>query len=164
MAIGKRKKNTRQRGHRTHGWGAAKKHRGAGSRGGRGMAGSGKRADQKKQSIIKEFGNKYFGKKGFVSRNVKKIKKVNLDFLEKNIGKFEKKNDGYYVDLGKMGYSKLLGSGKVVSKFVIKVGSASKKAVEKIKEKKGEVLVGEVKKTSEVVEEKGSEKSVKEQS
>ena len=39
-----RKKNTRQRGSHTHGWGAKKKHRGAGNRGGRGNAGSGPRA------------------------------------------------------------------------------------------------------------------------
>ena len=51
MTVNKRKKNSRQRGSHTHGWGAMKKHRGAGNRGGRGAAGSGKRADSKKPSI-----------------------------------------------------------------------------------------------------------------
>ena len=45
------KKVRKFRGSHTHGYGSKKKHRGAGSRGGRGMAGSGKRADQKKPSI-----------------------------------------------------------------------------------------------------------------
>ena len=41
-----------------------KKRRGAGNRGGRGMAGSGKRADQKKPTILKLYGSSYFGKRG----------------------------------------------------------------------------------------------------
>ncbi len=53
------KKNKRQRGLSSHGWGHKKKHRGAGNRGGKGMAGTGKRADTKKPSIINElFRNK----------------------------------------------------------------------------------------------------------
>ncbi|MBT7062960.1 50S ribosomal protein L15, partial [Candidatus Woesearchaeota archaeon] len=36
MVIRKQKKSVKQRGSRTHGWGAGKKHRGAGHRGGRG--------------------------------------------------------------------------------------------------------------------------------
>ena len=69
----KRKKVNKYRGSQTHGGGAKKKRRGAGNRGGRGMAGSGKRADQKKPSILKEYGNRYFGKRGFRSKNKKKI-------------------------------------------------------------------------------------------
>ncbi len=48
MAINKQKKNVRQRGTKTHGYGSMKKHRGAGHRGGRGNAGSGKRGDKKR--------------------------------------------------------------------------------------------------------------------
>ena len=53
------------RGTSSHGWGSKKKHRGAGHRGGKGMAGSGKRADQKKPTILNLYGNDYYGKKGF---------------------------------------------------------------------------------------------------
>jgi len=67
----KRKKVTKQRGSKTHGWGAMKKHRGAGNRGGRGMAGTGKRGDAKKPSIQKN--KKYFGKYGFKSLKKRKI-------------------------------------------------------------------------------------------
>ena len=57
MVHNQRKKNSRHRGSWTHSHGEKKKHRGAGSRGGRGNAGSGKRGDAKKPSYwkIKKF-------------------------------------------------------------------------------------------------------------
>lgn len=145
MTINKRKKNTRQRGHKTHGWGAKKKHRGQGHRGGRGMAGTGKRADSKKPSIWKDVD--YFGKHGFISKTPKvKIKAVNIGFIEQHINNFlldnsiKKEKEFYSVDLEKMGYNKLLGDGKVSMKFKIKAPYASKAAVEKIKKAGGEVI------------------------
>jgi large subunit ribosomal protein L15 len=62
MKIKKRKKSTRMhgRGMGTHGGGARKKRKGSGHRGGIGMAGTGKRADQKKTLILKLYGNNYF--------------------------------------------------------------------------------------------------------
>ena len=148
MTVNKRKKNTRQRGHKTHGWGAKKKHRGKGHKGGAGMAGTGKRADSKKPSIWKE---RYFGKFGFVSKTPKiKIIAVNIGFIEQHLNKFLssnliKKEDSYYsIELEKIGYNKLLGDGRVSMKFKIKTPYASKTAVEKIKEAGGEVtgLIG----------------------
>ena len=47
----------------THGTGARKKAKGTGHRGGKGMSGSGKRADHKKTLITKLYGHKYFGKR-----------------------------------------------------------------------------------------------------
>ena len=144
MSVNKRKKNTRQRGHKTHGWGAKKKHRGAGNRGGRGMAGTGKRADTKKPSIWKE---KYFGKHGFVSKTPKlKINAINISFIEQHINKFissnlAKNEDGsYFIELEKLGFNKLLGDGKVSLKFKIKAPYASKIAIEKIKQAGGDVV------------------------
>ena len=46
MSVNKTKKVGKYRGSKTHGGGHMKKRRGAGNRGGRGMAGTGKRADQ----------------------------------------------------------------------------------------------------------------------
>jgi len=131
--ITKRKKNMRQRGSKTHGWGAMKKHRGAGNRGGRGMAGSGKRADQKKPSIIKEYGLKnYFGKHGF--KRPQKI--LNHDKIM-NVGdlNFDKQE----IDLQELGIDKLLGKGKPNKKYIIKVKSCSQKAKEKIESSGGEI-------------------------
>ncbi|MBS3105631.1 uL15 family ribosomal protein [Candidatus Woesearchaeota archaeon] len=144
MTVNKRKKNDRQRGSMTHGWGAKKKHRGQGNRGGRGMAGTGKRADSKKPSIWKD--KNYFGKYGFVSKTPKvKINAVNINFLEQHIIRFllnntiKKENDFYIVDLEKLGYNKLLGDGRISTKLKIKTPYASKTAVEKVKEAGGEV-------------------------
>ena len=143
MTVNKRKKFSRLRGSMTHGWGAKKKHRGAGNRGGKGMAGSGKRSDSKKPSI---WGEKYFGKYGFVSKNTVDIKEVNINYLEENIFKLSNeivnKEDGLFsIDLKKLGFNKLLSTGKVTNKYKIKVPFASKKAIEKIKRNGGDVIL-----------------------
>ena len=131
MTINKRRKNSRQRGSQTHGWGAMKKHRGAGNRGGRGMAGTGKRADTLKPSIIKYFPD-YFGKHGFrIPQKIKKtIKAINISDLP----------DAAEINLTELGYDKLLGDGKVAKKYKIIVSSASKKAKEKIEKAGGQIL------------------------
>ncbi|MBI2208683.1 uL15 family ribosomal protein [Candidatus Woesearchaeota archaeon] len=144
MTVNKRKKSNRYRGSKTHGCGAMKKRRGAGNKGGRGMAGSGKRADSKKPSL---WGERYFGKFGFKSKSTTDIRPVNIEYLEANIGKLSKQNvavkenDVYSVDLEKLGFNKLLGSGKVLNKYRIKVSYASKKAIEKVKGSGGEVIL-----------------------
>lgn len=145
MTVNKRKKNTRQRGHKTHGWGAKKKHRGQGNRGGRGMAGTGKRADSKKPSIWKD--KDYFGKHGFVSKTPKvKINAVNISYVEEHLNIFlsknliKKENEVYNVELEKLGFNKLLGDGNVSLKFKIKTPYASKTAIDKVKEAGGEVV------------------------
>lgn len=137
MVSRKRTKNSRQRGSHTHGWGAKKKHRGAGHRGGRGAAGSGKRADQKKPSI---WGAKYFGKNGFDSKSrAPEINPINIRMLDDNANswaskgyvKFEK--GVYMIDLADLGYNKLLATGRITKKYRIIVDFASAKAVEKVK-------------------------------
>ena len=144
MTVNKRKKNERQRGHMTHGWGSKKKHRGKGHQGGAGMAGSGKRADSKKPSIWKD--EHYFGKYGFISKTTRvKMLPVNITYLEQHISKLlssnliKKENDFYIVELEKLGFNKLLGDGKVTMKFKIKTPYASKIAMEKVKEARGEI-------------------------
>ena len=143
MTVNKRKKVSRYRGSMTHGGGSKKKRRGAGNRGGKGMAGSGKRADSKKPSLWKQ---KYFGKYGFVSKNVRKINAINIGYLEENINKLpqdivSKENEFFSVDLEKLGFNKLLSGGKVTNKYKVKVPYASKKAIEKIKNNGGEVIL-----------------------
>ncbi len=143
MTVNKRKKVSRYRGSMTHGGGSKKKRRGSGNRGGKGMAGSGKRSDSKKPSIWKQ---KYFGKHGFTSKNRRDIKAVNIDYLDENILRLpkdivNKENDSFSVDLGKLGFNKLLSKGKALNKYKIKIPHASKKAVEKIKNSGGEVIL-----------------------
>jgi len=131
--MNKRKKNVRQRGHKTYGWGSKKKRRGAGNRGGRGMAGSGKRADQKKPSILKKYGSSYFGKKGF-KRPQKMIKKI------KTINVFELTHFKDKIDLTQLGYDKLLGKGSINKPLEVKISFASKMAIEKIEKAGGKVV------------------------
>ena len=69
---------------------------------------------------------------------IKKDKTINVGELE---DKFPGKKD---IDLEKEGFDKLLGGGKLNSKLKIKVDSASGKAIEKIKEKGGEVVLPEL--------------------
>src|SRR3989344_4511390 len=130
MSINKRTKRSRQRGSHTHGWGAKKKHRGAGNRGGRGMAGTGKRADQKKHTILR-LEETYFGKRGFVKKNKKYEKAINVGEL--------KSFQTNQINLIEKGYTKLLGKGEVKEKLSIIVEKVTKKAVEKIEKKGGQV-------------------------
>ena len=67
MLKHKKSKVKTQRGTSSHGWGHKKKHRGAGNRGGKGMAGTGARGDAKKPTILTTVGKSYYGKKGFLS-------------------------------------------------------------------------------------------------
>jgi len=148
MTYKKRKKNKRLRGSKTHGWGSMKKHRGTGNRGGKGRAGSGKRADSKKASINI---NEYFGKEGFIKKNPRIIKAVNIEWIDQKLnmllaGKLaEEKGGVYHIDLRKLGFDKLLGTGRVTKKFRINADYASSKVVEKIKNAGGEVILPEVK-------------------
>ncbi len=146
MVVNKRKKNTRQRGGTTHGYGSMKKHRGTGNKGGKGRAGSGKRADSKKPTIWKN--KKYFGKHGFKNLGFKKtIKTINLLKIEQKLEDLEskklilKEDNAYVIDLKKLGFNKLLGKGKSTKKYKITAEFASKKVIEKVKKTGGEVIL-----------------------
>ena len=150
MTHNKRKKNTRQRGEWTHGWGAKKKHRGAGHRGGRGKAGSGKRGDAKKPRYWSD--KKYFGKDGFSPINAKQVKTVGLSHLDSMLdslikqGKASEDKGVFVVNLKDLKYDKLLGNGFITRKVEVSVGVASQRAVEKVEKAGGKVvLLAEVK-------------------
>ena len=143
MVVNKRKKFSRQRGSFTHGCGSKKKARNSGNRGGFGMAGTGKRADQKKTMIWKDL--HYFGKYGFVSRK-KMMPSLNLDDVSTLLERKEIKEEKGVLDLGHFGYGKLLGGGSFSGpskKLTIKVKRASAQALEKVKEAGGEVILTE---------------------
>ncbi len=123
----------------THGWGARKKHKKSGHRGGKGMSGSGKRADHKKTLITKKYGSRYFGKKGITSKKTErdKRKRINLGEINVNLEKYGKKvNRGWEVNLADY---KILGNGEIKYKLIIIAGSASKSALAKVKKAGGEI-------------------------
>ena len=76
MKLKKRRKSSRMYGRRmgTHGGGARVNRKKSGSKGGVGMAGSGKRGDQIKTLVQKKYGNKYFGKQGITSKKTQRDK------------------------------------------------------------------------------------------
>jgi len=130
MKIKKRKKSTRFRGTHTHGRGGKKKARGSGHRGGFGMAGTGKRADQRK-SFITNLDREYFGKEGLKPKK-KRYVIINVGDIEK-IAKGKKQ-----VDL--TGY-KILGEGEIQDALNITADSVSESALKKIKKAGGDVII-----------------------
>ena len=134
----------------THGWGARKKHKKSGHRGGKGMSGSGKRADHKKSLVIKLYGHKYFGKQGITSKGTKKDKenRINLRDIELNLSKYSKDTKSEKIEINLSNY-KILGTGEVKNKLIIKAKDASKSAREKVEAKGGKILVKEIYKVKE---------------
>lgn len=145
MTLNKRKKNTRQKGSKTHGWGSMKKHRGAGHRGGRGRAGSGKGGDCKNPTFARM--KKYFGRHGFTTKTRNIVVPINAGYfdlhLEEMIAskKIVEEAGVYKIDCTALGFNKLLSVGAVKSKFEIKVEQATPKAIEKVEAAGGKVVL-----------------------
>jgi large subunit ribosomal protein L15 len=128
MKIKKRKKASRMHGSHTHGRGFKKKARGKGHRGGKGMSGTGKRADQKK-TLILNLKKPYFGKSKTLRAPVrKKLKAISLENLE----------DSGKTEFNLIGYKIL---GKTSKKLKIKASAVSKSAQESIKAAAGEITL-----------------------
>lgn len=148
IKIKKRTKSSRMHGRKmgTHGAGSRKSRKGSGHHGGKGLSGSGKRADHKKTLMIKLYGNKYFGKQGVTSRGTERDtrQRINLGQIQLNIetyikkGLAKKSGDKIEVNLKKY---KILSTGEVKDKLIIKAKEASKMAINKIKKAGGDIEV-----------------------
>jgi large subunit ribosomal protein L15 len=142
MTFRKRSQRSRLRGHRGGGYGSRKKHRGKGSKGGRGMAGTGKRAGQKRTFVLKYFPEGYFGKKGFQSRK-ERLDEINLGQIQHNLNEFIKKGvakktpEGIEINL--KGY-KILSNGELKDKVLIRASAFSEKAKQKIESKGSKII------------------------
>ncbi len=139
----KRRKSSRMhgRGRGSHGWGERKKHKKKGHRGGKGMSGTGKRADQKKTLVIKLYGNRYFGKQGITSRGTErdKRKRINLETIENNLATYGKRQgDKWEINIKDY---KILGTGEVRNKLIIRANDSSKSAIKKVEAKGGEIIL-----------------------
>ncbi len=132
-------KNSRTRG-RGH-----KKGRGAGLRGGRGNAGC-----HKTKRIMYERVGRVWGAHGFKRPQtvVMANSAINLKVIEENAhewveqGNASKKGKTISIDLKKMGYDKLLGTGVPSQAYNITISAASAKAVEKVEAAGGEIING----------------------
>ena len=128
---------TRGRGH--------KKGRGAGLRGGRGNAGC-----HKTKRIMYERVGRVWGAHGFKRPQtvVMANNAINLKVIEESAGEWidqgnaSKKGKTVSIDLKKMGYDKLLGTGVPSQAYKITIGAASAKAVEKVEAAGGEIISG----------------------
>ena len=145
--IRRRKKVRKLRGSHTHGWGCKKKHRGGGHKGGRGMAGTGKRKKTKWTWVIKYMPD-HLGKRGFSRPKAvqREVIAVNLKFIDEHLdelmqmGIAYEENGKIIVDTTQFA-DKVLGTGKLTKPLVIKAYAFSPKAQEKIEEAGGEAIL-----------------------
>jgi len=147
MTVSRRKKIRKYRGSRTHGYGRVGQHRKGGQRGGKGRTGGHKHLWIK---IIKYFPD-YFGKRGFhrpnseyeipTFINVGILDQMIEDLLKEGVAK---KKDGFIeVNLEELGFEKLLGSGQVKNKLLVRVKRATERAISKISNIGGKVILTE---------------------
>lgn len=134
------RKTRKKRGSRTVGWGKVGQHR---RRGGKPY-----RAGRHKAlwSYVIKYDPDYYSKTGFTSpksfRLRHRVNIINVGALDGLAEKFavEQEKGKMLVDLENLGYSKLLGSGKITKPLVVRVPSFSESAAEKVKEAGGEIL------------------------
>jgi large subunit ribosomal protein L15 len=140
--IRKTRKIRKLRGSRTIGGGSSKKRRGAGHRGGRGMAGGHKHM----WSWIVKYDPNHYGKYGFKrpQKTIYNFKPVNLAFLDEKLddlvakGLATKEKGKILLDVTQLGYNKVLGKGRINKPVIIKSPKFSESAVRKIEEAGGE--------------------------
>lgn len=140
MVIRREKKSRKMRGHRTMGWGSKGQHRDRGAQGGRQVG-----MHKEKWSWLVKYGKGWYGKHGFVNPTSRRISIITLRQLQEKIEKGEispKVESGKkVVDLTEYGFEKLLGSGKILEGYVIKVNAATEKAINKVKSMGGEIIL-----------------------
>ncbi len=136
----KLRKTRKMRGSRTVGYGRVGQHRDQGSKGyrksGRHKAG---------WSWVQRYDPDYFGKDGFTSPKSlrQKVNVINVGKLDEIAEKVsvEKEKGERFVDLDYLGFTKLLGTGKITRSLTVKVASCSESAAEKVKEAGGQILM-----------------------
>jgi large subunit ribosomal protein L15 len=138
------RKIRKNRGSRTHGWGRVGQHRRTGSKGRR-NAGRHKAL----WSYVIKYEPDYYSKVGFTSPKSLRdgVKIINVGTLSGIAAKIstEKQEDKTVLDLAALGYTKLLGTGRVTQPLVIRVASCSKSAAEKVESAGGQVLIENLK-------------------
>ena len=96
-----------------------------------------------KWSYTIKYAPDHFGKRGFKSIHPRPVE-INLSELESLVrsGKVKETEEGLpLIDLEEEGYDKLLGKGEVSRPMVIKVKMATRRAVEKVEEAGGKVML-----------------------
>ncbi|WP_048149436.1 uL15m family ribosomal protein [Palaeococcus ferrophilus] len=145
--IRRKKKVRKLRGSHTHGWGCKKKHRGGGHKGGKGMAGTGKRSKAKWTWVIKYMPD-HLGKRGFHRPKAvqREVVAVNLRFIDEHLDElmaigYAYEEDGRVIVDTTQFADKVLGTGRLSRPLIIKAYAFSPKAQERIEEAGGEALL-----------------------
>jgi large subunit ribosomal protein L15 len=126
----KLRKIRKTRGSRTQGYGRIGQHRDAGSKGNRKV---GRHKHLWSKVVTSE--PDYFGNHGFTSPRSLNRKEVTI-----NIQRLAEIAETNTVDLTKMGYTKLLGTGKITKSLIVTVPTCSKLAEEKVTKAGGKVI------------------------
>jgi large subunit ribosomal protein L15 len=127
----KLRKHRKMRGSRTQGYGRIGQHRDSGSKGARKVG-----RHKHLWSLVCNMPEKYFGKHGFHSP-----KKIHLKENTLNLNNLDEITQGQTtIDLTSMGYTKLLGSGKISKPLTVTIQTCSKIAEEKITQAGGKVI------------------------
>lgn len=137
----KLRKVRKQRGSRFHGWGQVGQHR-KGNKGRRRVG-----LHKGGWTYIIKYEPDYFGKKGFTSQKALRGRGaiVNVGELDEVVyrlevdKKVEKQGNKVILDLDELGFSKLLGNGKVTRPLLVKVAAHSKVAAKKISDAGGQI-------------------------
>jgi len=125
------------------GWGQVGQHRKHSQKGGRKVG-----RHKHLWTYVIKYEPDYFGKKGFTSpRSLKqKINVINVGELDELVDKLaegkqlEKRQGKAFLDLDKLGYQKLLATGKITKPVLVKVATHSENAAKKIEEAGGQIL------------------------
>lgn len=143
MVVRKRKKILKRRGFGSPGYGSHKKHRGGGSKGGKGMSGLHK---HKIHTMIKYMPD-HFGRKGLRATIKKDVKTISLRELDSMIEELvknkraQKEGDSIKINLTELGYDKLLGNGQASHKLIVSGKHFSKQAIRKLEESGGQTII-----------------------
>lgn len=125
-----RRKSRTMRGSHTHGWGEKKKHRGGGSRAGKGRS----NWLYSKRSYTYAYEPERLGKKGFVLRSKHTdVRSINVRDLDR-IAMEKKTRD---IDVSALGFDRVLGAGQLTVPLNVKALQITVKARAKIEEAGG---------------------------
>ncbi|MDI6883650.1 MAG: uL15 family ribosomal protein [Hadesarchaea archaeon] len=144
MVVRRRRKVRGQRGTRTYGRGCSKRGRRGGERGGRGMSGGHKH----KWSYVLRYMPDYFGKHGFTRPAAvrKEVKAINVGDLDERLeellqlGVARQEGEKFMVDVGKLGFEKVLGGGKVTRPMDVTAKNFVESAKRKLEEAGGKAI------------------------
>ena len=129
----KLRKIRKTRGSRTQGYGRIGQHRDSGSKGHRKVG-----RHKHLWSLVVTSEPNYFGKHGFTSPQSLHRKENTI-----NLNKLDEIAQTPQINLTELGYTKLLGTGKITKPLTITIPTYSKSAQEKIKKAGGEIITSQ---------------------